>query len=75
MEKTSASRTRDRRTWPVKKYKLGEEPSDDLSGSTTPEERLAMMWELSRQAWLMAGRDLPVYDRKTTPGRVFRNQR
>jgi hypothetical protein len=73
MEKTSAPHIENRGAWPVKKYRLGEEPSDDLSGSTTPEERLAMMWELSEQAWLMAARKLPDYDRKTTPGRVLRN--
>lgn len=74
MEKTSAPPAGDRSSWPVKKYKLGQEPSDDLSRSTTPEERLAMMWELSGQAWLLAGRDMPIYDRKATPGRVLRNQ-
>jgi len=75
MEKTSTPPPRDRASWPVKKYRLGEEPSDDLSGSTTAAERLAMVQELSDQAWLMTGRELPVYDRETIPGRVLRNQR
>jgi len=75
MEKTSEARLRERGSWPVKKYRLGDEPADDLTESTTPEERLAMMWELSEQAWLLAARDVPGYDRKTTPGRVLRNQR
>jgi hypothetical protein len=37
---------RARRCWPVRVYRLGEEPGDDLGGSPTPEERLAMMWAL-----------------------------
>jgi len=74
MEKTSVTTTGDRSKWPIKKSRLGEEPSDDLSSITTPEERLAMMWELSQQAWLMAVHEMPVYDRKTTPERVLRNQ-
>ena len=75
MEKTSATNKEKRASWPVEVYRLGEEPSDDLSGSTTPEERLAMILELSEQAWLMSGRDMPDYDREETPGRVLRNQR
>ncbi len=66
---------RDRAKWPVKVYKLGEEPSDDLSGSTTPEQRLAMMWELAERGWLLSGREIPDYQRKNTPGRVIRNGR
>jgi len=29
----------DRGTWPVRLYRLGEEPLDDRSAVTTPEER------------------------------------
>ena len=39
---------------------------------TTPEERLAMMGTLSRDAWLLAGRTLPTYGRSEMPGRVLR---
>ena len=52
--------------------RLGEEPNDDLSRETTPAERLAMMWELAVQAWLLAGKPLPSYSRQETPGRVVR---
>ena len=75
MEKTSTTRARDRANWPIKVYKLGEEPSDDLSESTTPEERLVMMWELAERGWLLTGREIPDYHRENMPGRVIRNGR
>lgn len=56
-----------RRTWPVRVYRLGAEPGDDLSGLTTPEQRLAMMWDLAQEAWSLTGRPLPDYPRHETP--------
>ena len=56
----------------MRKFKLGEEPSDDLSDTTTPSERLAMMWPLAVEAWALAGRPLPTYDRSTIPIRIYR---
>src|SRR5687768_4182193 len=37
----------DRGHWPVRVFRLGEEPSEDLSSTTSPEERLAMVWTLT----------------------------
>ena len=56
-----------RRGWPIRVYRLGAETSDDLSGSTTAEQRLAMMWPLTVEAWSLSGRDLPQYVRYETP--------
>jgi hypothetical protein len=56
-----------RRSWPVRKYRLGEEPSEDLSATTTAAERLGMMWQLAQDAWAMAGRPIPDYPREQTP--------
>ena len=75
MEKISESSARQRERWPGKVYRLGDEPSDDLSRSTSPEERLAMMWELAEAGWIWAGRSFPVYDRVRMPGRVLRGYR
>jgi hypothetical protein len=72
MDETSRTDTRDRSDWPVKVYRLGEEPSDDLSEATSPEERLAMMWELAERGWVLAGRSFPRYERENTPGRILR---
>ena len=56
----------------MKVYRLGEEPSNDLSESTSPEERLTMMWELAERGWVLAGRSFPDYDRENIPGQVLR---
>jgi Ni/Co efflux regulator RcnB len=61
-----------RRSWPVRKYRLGLEPSDDLSDSTTAEERLEMMWPLTLEAWSLAGKALPAYRRHEAVVRRFR---
>ncbi len=53
-----------RAAWPVRVTRH-DAPGADLD--TTPEQRLAMMWELATQAWAMAGRALPDYDRSHTP--------
>jgi len=63
-----------RRDWPIEVYQMGEEPSDDLSATTTAEERLGMMWELAKTAWVLAGRSIPDYEIKDAPGKVIRPQ-
>jgi hypothetical protein len=55
----SAARRQARGAWPIRVFRLGEEPDDDLSDRTTPEERIAMMWPLAVDAWTSAGRRLP----------------
>lgn len=59
-----------RKAWPLRVYRLGEEPGDDLSSTTTTEERLAMVWPLTLEAWETAGRPLPSYTRAETPIRA-----
>lgn len=65
-------RRKARLTWPVRAYRLGQEPPDDISAKTTPEERLASMWPLALEAWRLSGRPLPNYDRAHIPARLFR---
>ena len=73
VDEERAARARARSDWSVRKFKLGEEPSDDLSGTTTAAERLGMMWPLAVQAWKLAGKALPTYDRSSIPIRIYRN--
>ncbi|MCW5892993.1 MAG: hypothetical protein KIT14_20960 [bacterium] len=61
----------DRSRWPVRRYRLGAEPEDVLE-TTTPAQRIAMMWPLAREAWLLSGRPLPIYDRSSIPTRLYR---
>jgi hypothetical protein len=68
----AAARAAARRSWPIRVFRLGEEPADDLSAVTTAAERLAMMWPLALDAWAAAGRPLPDYPRGQTPIRILR---
>ena len=67
-ERRRAARAR----WPIARFRLGEEPPDNLSEVTTPAERIAMMWTLAESAWKVAGRPWPTYDRPNIPARLFR---
>lgn len=61
-----------RGNWPVRVYRLGEEPGDDLSAVTTPEQRLAMVWELTARMWALTGRPRTSPPRAEMPVRVIR---
>lgn len=67
-----SERRQSRAAWPVRKYRLGEEPVATLIASTTAEERLRMMWPLACDAWAAAGRPIPDYERSQTPVRTIR---
>jgi hypothetical protein len=64
-------RARHRRSWVVRVHRLDNQPRDDLSGQTTAEERLAMMWPLAVEAWSLSGRQLAEYSRAETPVRIL----
>ena len=53
-------------------FRLEDQPGPDLSATTTPQERIAMMWRLARDAWTLAGRTIPDYPRERMPVRVIR---
>ena len=61
-----------RASWPVRLVRQDEPDSEDLSSTTTPEERLAMMWPLAVEAWTLAGREIPAYARHEAPVRIVR---
>ena len=67
-----AARAANRGSWRIRRFELGEEPSDDLSATTTGAERIEMMWPLALDAWSFAGRSIPDYPRAQTPIRVIR---
>jgi len=58
--------------WPIARFDLGAEPPDDISATTTPVERIAMMWTLAEFAWKLAGRHLPTYERRDIPATLYR---
>lgn len=62
-----------RASWPGLKSTLADAPgAEDLRATTTPEQRLSMMWELTRGAWALTGVPMPDYARADMPGRVIR---
>ena len=63
---------RDAHRTTVRVYRLGEEPRDDFLDSTTAQERLAMLRELTERAWKLSGRPFPSYSRREIPVRVTR---
>jgi len=48
------------------------EEAVDLRATTTAEERVGMLWELTLGAWALTGRPLPAYLRAEMPGRIIR---
>lgn len=67
MSDDAAARAAARKSWPIHIYRLGEEPSSDLSETTTVAERVAMVWQLTQDAWASSGRSIPDYPRSATP--------
>ena len=59
-----AQRVMTYRVVPLESREAGEAPTAD-----TITERLAMVSELSRMAWLATGRPFPAYDRSSMPVR------
>lgn len=68
------SRSAQRSQWSVRIVRgvVGKHEAAALE-ETSPEQRLAMMWELVVQAWALADRPLPEYSRHETPVRVLRD--
>lgn len=54
----------------LRRYRLGEEPGDNLAEMTTAEERVAMVEVLSARMWELTGRPSPTYTRATMPVRL-----
>lgn len=61
-----------RQQWGVRVYRLADQPGDDLSGATTAEERIEMVWELTARMWELTARPRPTYTRASMPVRVVR---
>jgi hypothetical protein len=51
-------------------FPLKDAPGPDLSSVTTPEERLAMVWQLTLEAWSLDGEAVSGWNRSEGPIRV-----
>ena len=65
-------RRRRRATWPIRHFRLGEEPGDDLATMLTAEERVAMMWPLAVDGFCMRDARPAVLPRSGWPVKVRR---
>ena len=72
---TFDERKRARAAWPIRKVGLREEALTDERDRSTVDERIALVWTLTRRQWTFAGRAIPTYDRASMPGRVLRRGR
>jgi hypothetical protein len=72
---TFDERRRARADWPIRKVALSDEELTDPRDTSTVDERLALVWKLTRQQWAFAGLELPSYTRSQMPGRMLRRQR
>ena len=70
----ASGRVAARESWPIRKHRLGEEPSDDLRDSTTAEDRLQMMWQLAVDACSLTDRPIPNCNRSEAPVRKLRRK-
>ena len=57
---------------PARILRLDERVEDDLSDSTTVEERIVMVEALSQRMWELTGRPVPSYSRAEMPTKVVR---
>jgi hypothetical protein len=72
---TFEERRRARAAMPVRIVALGHEPLTDERDTSTVDERLALVWTLTRRQWAFAGLEIPRYTRAEMPGRILRGGR
>jgi hypothetical protein len=65
-------RKRARAGWPIRKVGLRDEELTDSRDTSSVDERIALVWTLTRRQWAFAGRAIPTYTRAAMPGRVLR---
>jgi hypothetical protein len=66
-----ARRAKARAGWPVAHTSLAAQLDDDLTALSVS-ERIAMVWQLTLDAWAMMGAAIPDYERSQMPGKVVR---
>ncbi len=59
--------------WPIRSHALGREPEVDPLDNSTIDERIALVWVLTMEAWHVSGHELPDYERHQMPGSITRS--
>ena len=60
--------------WPLRVYAIDAEPHRAPLDRSTVDERVATVWPLTREAWAVAGKEIPSYQRSTSPGSMQRRK-
>lgn len=69
--KSAADKRKDaRKNWPVNAVSSTLDDEISLARATTSAERLAMMWQISHDAWVLTGKGFPDYQRHNMPGKL-----
>jgi hypothetical protein len=63
-----------RGAWPIRTVRLGEEELVDPRDTSTVDERLALVWTLTRELWAFTDRPIPTYTHAEMPGRLVRRR-
>jgi hypothetical protein len=71
---TFEQRRRARAGWPIRAVPLGEEELIDPRDESSVDERIALVWTLTRQLWDFSGRPFPTYARRDMPGSITRRR-
>jgi hypothetical protein len=71
MSDERAQRAAARARWPLVKVRLDQEAAPSVSDAS-PEQRVAMVWALTLDAWAIRGEPIPDYPRALAPGRILR---
>jgi hypothetical protein len=74
MDEQARARAAARAKWPGKKTRLGEEDESVVPSGASPSECVAMVWQLTLDAWAMMEKPIPTYTRAKMPGRVSRRE-
>ena len=72
MMSTFEERKQARARWPVRRFPLGQEPLTDERDGSSVDERIALVWTLTRRQWAFAGLRIATMPRSRMPGRVIR---
>ena len=71
---TFEERRRARAGWPIRAIPLEEEGRIDPRDATTVDERVALVWTLTRELWAFTGQPIPTYTRAEAPGKIIRRR-
>jgi len=73
MDPERAERARRRAAWPSALSTLEDQADAAIVRHGTAEERIAMVWRVTLDAWAISGRPLPRYTRAQMPVRIVRS--